>query len=197
MIGNLLLHFIWNVIIAAGFISCVAMAARIWFHFPDRTKDDVVDFLVHIDLEKAETLLDPIAENSLRRTLSPAEFRILQRKRIHLYIEFLQRMSHNAAILVQWGNLEAQRSHERTAQLAHELQQEAVKVRAYSLLALMKLRFWLLIRLGSWYMLPTPSLSELRGIYGIEGLDAYDRLKTVASSLFVGHEKFEELLQNL
>ena len=191
------IHFIWSLIIAAGSISCVAMAARIWFHFPDRTRDDVVDFLVHIDLEKAETLLDPVAEDSLQRTLRSSEFRMLQSKRVYLLIEFLQRMAHNAAILVQWGNLEAQKSHPRTAQLAHELQQEAVKVRAYSLIALVKLRFWLLISLGSWSVLPVPRLSDLREIYGIEGLRAYERLKTAAGSLFVGHEKLEELLQNL
>ena len=78
-----------------------------------------------------------------------------------------------------------------------ELQQEAVKVRAYSLIALVKLRFWLLISLGSWSVLPVPRLSDLREIYGIEGLRAYERLKTAAGSLFVGHEKLEELLQNL
>ena len=191
------IHVVWILIIGAGFLSCILMAARIWFHFPDRTRDDVVDFLVHIDLEKAEALLDPLAEESLRRTLRPGDFRMLQSKRVHLLIELLRRMAHNAAILVQWGNLEAEKAHPRTAQLAQELQQEAVKVRAYSLVALVKLRFWLLISFRSWSVLPVPHLSELREIYGIEGLQAYDRLKTAAGSLFVGHEKLEELLQNL
>jgi hypothetical protein len=79
------------------------------------------------------------------------------------------------------------------------LQQVGVEVRLYSLLALIKLRFWLLIRVESWRILPAPSLDDMRQVGGVKGLDSYDRLKTAASFLFIemGQGNFEELLQNL
>jgi hypothetical protein len=61
------------------------------------------------------------------------------------------------------------------------------------------LRFWLLVRLDWWRVLPAPSLDDLREAGGIRGLESYDRLKTAASSLFLelGQGDFEELLHNL
>jgi hypothetical protein len=190
---------LWNIVITAGFISCVVIAYWIWFHFPDRTVDDIVDFLLPVDLEKAESLLNPYAESSLRSDLTRAEFRKLQRKRLHLYLALVRKMSHNAAVLIEWANREAEGTDERTVQLAHDLQQIAVEVRLYSLLTLAKLRFWLLIRLDSWKMLPAPSLYELQEVGGVHGLESYERLKTTASFLFleIGHQNFEELLHNL
>jgi len=190
---------LWNIIITAGFISCVVVAYWIWFHFPDRTVDDVIDFLLPVDLEKAESLLDPHAESTLRTDLTRTEFRRLQRKRLHLYLALVRKMSHNASVLIEWSNQEAEGTDERTVQLAHELQQTGVEVRLYSLLAQAKLRFWLLIRLDSWKILPAPSLYELQEAGGIHGLETYERLKTTASFLFLemGHRNLEELLHHL
>ena len=190
---------LWDLVITAGFISCVVIASWIWFHFPERTVDDVVDFLLPVDLQKAETLIDPHAESCLRCELTRAEFRRMQRKRIHLYIAFVRRMAHNASVLIDWANREVEGSDEQAVKLAHDLQQIAIEVRLYSLLTLLKLRFWLLIRLDYWEVLPAPSLYEVSEVGGIKGLESYDRLKTAASFLFLerGRGNFEELLQNL
>jgi hypothetical protein len=190
---------LWNIVITAGFISCVVIAYWIWFHFPDRTVDDVVDFLLPVDLDKAESLLNPYAESALRSDLTRMEFRKLQRKRMHLYLTLVCKMAHNASVLIEWANREAEEADERTAQLAHDLQQRAVEVRLYSLLTMLKLRFWLLIRLDSWKMLPAPSLCELQETSGVHGLESYERLKTTASFLFLemGQGNFDELLHNL
>jgi hypothetical protein len=190
---------LWNIVVTAGFISCVVIAYWIWFHFPDRTVDDVVDFLLPVDLEKAESLLNPHNESTLRSDLTRTEFRRLQRKRMYLYLALVHKMSHNASVLIDWANREAEGTDEHTVQLAHDLQQIAVEVRLYSLLTLMKLHFWLLIRLDSWNLLPAPCLYELQEAGGVRGLESYERLKTTASFLFleIGHSKFEELLHNL
>lgn len=190
---------LWNIVITAGFISCVVIAYWIWFHFPDRTVDDVVDFLLPVDLEKAESLLNPHAESTLRSDLSHQQFRRLQRKRMYLYLALVCKMAHNASVLVEWANREAEGADQHTAQLAHDLQQRAVEVRLYSLLTMLKLRFWLLIRLDSWKMLPAPSLYELHESGGVYGLASYERLKTSASFLFLemAQGNFDELLHNL
>jgi hypothetical protein len=195
----MIITILWNLTITAGFISCAVIAAWIWFHFPDRTAEDVVDFLLPVDLEKAESLLDANIEAHLRCDLSRKDFRRMQRKRIHLYVAFVQRMAHNAAVLIDWANREAESGDEQAALLARDLQQLAVEVRLYSLLTTIKLRLWLLVRLDSWQVLPAPSLYELREVGGIFGLESYDRLKTAASFLFLemGQRNFDELLQNL
>jgi hypothetical protein len=192
-------YVLWYLVITAGFVSCIVTVALIWFRFPDRTSDDVVDFLLPVDFDKAADLLDPEVEAGLRKQLSPMEFRRLQRKRIHHYMAFVKRMSHNAAVLVEWANREAESRDPRQAELAGRLQQLGVEVRLYSLLTLLKLRFWLLLRLDWWNVLPAPSLDDLREAGGIRGLETYDRLKSAASFLFLelGQGDFEELLHNL
>jgi len=195
----MIVMILWNVIIAAGLISWVVVACRIWFRFPERTADDVVDFLVPVDVERAESLLDPRAESTLRSELTRREFRRLQRKRMHLYLVLVRKMAHNAAVLIEWANREAEATDGQTQQVAQELQQAAAEVRLYSLAAMVKLRFWLLIRLDSWNILPAPSLCELQEAAGVRAVESYERLKTTASVLFlgIGNRNFEQLLHNL
>ena len=195
----MIVMILWNVIIAAGLISWVVVAYRIWFRFPDRTADDVVEFLVPVDVERAESLLDPRAESTLRSELTRQEFRRRQRKRMHLYLVLVRKMAHNAAVLIEWANREAEATDGQTLQVAHELQQAAAEVRLYSLAAMVKLRFWLLIRLDSWNILPAPSLCELQEAAGVRAVESYERLKTTASLLFLGtgNRNFEQLLHNL
>jgi hypothetical protein len=192
-------YVIWNLFITAGFVAAALAIWLMWFRFPDRTIDDVTDYLLPVDFEKAESLLDPQTEAILRKELSPEEFRALQRKRIHHYLALVQRMAHNAAVLIEWANREARTATGQKLEMVTKLQQVGVEVRLYSLLALIKLRFWLLIRVESWRILPAPSLDDMRQVGGVKGLESYDRLKTAASFLFIemGQRNFEELLQNL
>lgn len=192
-------YVLWYLMITAGFVCCAVVAAWMWFRFPERTAADVVDFLLPVDMEKVESLLDPEAEGILRRQLSADDFRQLQRKRMHLYLSLVKRMAHNASVLIDWANREAEGNDERMIQLAQDLQQGAVEVRLYSLLTLVKLRFWLLIRVDSWKILPIPSLYDIRESGGIRGSESYDRLKTTAGFLFLEMQQpnFEQLFQNL
>lgn len=192
-------YVLWYLIITAGFIAAGLSVWLMWFRFPDRTINDVTDFLLPVDFEKAEGLLDPQTEAILRKELEPGEFRALQRKRMHHYLALVQRMAHNAAVLIEWANREARTATGQKLEMVTKLQQVGVEVRLYSLLALIKLRFWLLIRVESWRILPAPSLDDMRQVAGVKGLESYDRLKTAASFLFIemGQGNFEELLQNL
>jgi hypothetical protein len=193
----MIINVLWAGMIAAGATSFVFMVAWAWFHSPERTVDEVVDYLHPIDLEKVHSLLDPALEWSLRRNLGPHEFRSTQRKRMHLYIEFLRRMAHNAGIMVEYGNQEAEHTNEEAAKLARALQQEALHVRIYALASSLKVRFWLL--LNSLSLVPAPSLPSLRSICGIEGWENYGRLKSAAATLFIvlKNDRCGELLQNL
>ena len=190
---------VWYLVITAGFAAAVVSVWLIWFRFPDRTVHDVTDYLLPIDFEKAEALLDPQTEAILRKELSPVEFRALQRKRMHLYLAIVKRMAHNAGVLIEWANREAETAIGQKLETVKKLQQTGVEVRLYALFALFKLRIWLLLRLDAWRFLPAPSLDDMRQVGGVRGLESYDRLKTAASFLFMemGQGNFEQLLQNL
>ena len=137
-------YALWYLFITAGFVAAALAVWLMWFRFPDRTINDVADYLLPVDFEKAEGLLDPQTEAILRKELTPEEFRALQRKRMHHYLALVQRMAHNAAVLIEWANREARTATGLKLEMVMKLQQVGVEVRLYSLLALIKLRFWLL-----------------------------------------------------
>ena len=114
-------NIFWYLVITAGFVATIVTIGLIWFRFPDRTIHDVADYLLPVDFDKAEALLDPQEEATLRKDLSPAEFRALQRKRIHLYLAIVQRMAHNSAVLIEWANREAETGDRTEAGDGHEI----------------------------------------------------------------------------
>ncbi len=159
--------------------------------FPKRTVDDVAPFLRPAEPQELESLLDPGQETTFRLRMSPQEFADWQRKRIHLMREYLLRMSHNALVLIEWGNIEALKEEEREPALlcrqkqllAQELVQAATEFRLYSILALAKVTLWLILPSPFKFLFPSPSLPSLRNIFGIDALGSYQRLKTAASGL--------------
>ncbi|HEU4415344.1 MAG TPA: hypothetical protein VFT65_11225 [Candidatus Angelobacter sp.] len=157
--------------------------------FPRRTTDDVTPYLRSTEIHELESLLDPAQEVNFSLRLSPPEFVAWQRKRIHLMREYLLRMCHNSLVLIEWGNTEAfgepiTASNKTDKQLmAHELVQAATEFRLYSLLALAKLRLWLLCPTSLWFLLRSPSLPGLRNVFGINALASYSRLKNAAETL--------------
>jgi hypothetical protein len=172
---------------------------RLWFGFPARDTRDIVPYLRPIPSEELEALLDPLEEARLRERLPISEFRALQRKRIHLVLELLDRMTHNAYILIQWANRQIDSPDQESGYLCHEMYRRAVEVRAYVLLTRLKLGLWMLVRIHSWHLLPSPSLSDLRETVGIRGLEVYDRLKTIAAYMFLqgGYDDCEKLTESL
>lgn len=166
--------------------------------FPRRTMEDVTPYLRSTDFHELESLLDPAQEFNFRLRLSPREFREWQRKRIHLLREYLLRMSHNSLVLIEWGNMELYsrpgRSAESAEALAQELVQAGTEFRLYSLLALARLQFWLVLRPRA-----TSSLARLRHVFGIDALSSYDRLKSAAATLGMAHgrEYHQALLTRL
>lgn len=162
--------------------------------FPKRTINDVTPFLRPAEASEFEALLDPVQEVNTRFLLSSSsEFVDWQRKRFHLVREYLLRMSHNALVLIEWGNMEAaeletqgsQASQERLL-LAQELVKAATEFRIYSVVALVTLKFWLLLP-ASLASVVSPSLPRLRNLFGISAVGAYTRLKNAAGSLSLAH----------
>ena len=186
-------------------LSAVYTAMQLRGKFPHRTIEDVAPFLRPAESSELEALLDPGQEANFRMRMSPQEFAPWQRRRIHLMREYLLRMSHNALVLIEWGNMESlteTRDPEQSKKkqlMAKELVQAATEFRLYSLLALLKLKFWLVLPSPFRFLLPSPSLPEMRHLFGIDALGSYQRLKTAASGLSLAynnhfHDELVELL---
>ena len=102
MIFDLITIFILGVLLLLAIYTVLKYLGK----FPDRTIDDVAPYLRPTDLETFESILGPAEEFNFRLRLPAREFRQLQRKRVHLLLEYLSRMSHNALVLIEWGNME-------------------------------------------------------------------------------------------
>lgn len=168
-------------IVAWGGLACVYMLRCAWARFPKRDVDDVIPFLYPVDLNLAETLLDPAAEFEFRWKLSGPQFRAAQRKRMRLYLELTRRMAHNATVLVRYADAEKKSADPSRASLAFALQEKAIEVRLYALITRIRLRFWLLLRADFIGL----ALAHLRTAAELDGLQAYGALKTAAAAAFV------------
>jgi len=184
------------IIFLVGIFLLFAVYTAIQFlgKFPQRTIDDVAPYLRPAESNELEALLDPAQEANFRMRMPPREFAPWQRRRIHLLREYLLRMSHNALVLIEWGNMESlseskdpEQSKKKQA-LAQELVQAATEFRLYSLLALLKLKFWLVLPSPLSSFFPSPSLPQMRHIFGIDALGSYQRLKTAASGLSLAYD---------
>jgi hypothetical protein len=182
-------------IFLVGILLLFAIYTAIQFRgkYPKRTIEDVTPFLRPAEHDELESLLDPAQEANFRIRMSPQEFADWQRRRIHLLREYLLRMSHNALVLIEWGNMESTESGNdaealRQRQLmAKELVQAATEFRLYSMLALLKLKLWLVLPSPFSLLLPSPSLPSMRHVFGIDALGSYQRLRTAASGLSLAH----------
>lgn len=187
------------VLIAVITVTFLAVVLRIGRGFRKRSADSFIPFLQSISMKDMAELFDPREEASLRLAISEKDFRILQRKRLRRADEYLQRMAHNAAVLGEWANTELSRQHPLTLELASELHRRALNVRVYAFFTRFKLNLWLILRLESARLLPAPHVTDFRECAGIQGLDAYENLKTAAASLFLRFRRteFEQLMQSL
>ena len=193
-------------IFLVGILLLFAIYTAIQFRgkFSKRTIEDVTPFLRPAEHEELESLLDPAQETNFRLRMSPQEFAEWQRRRIHLLREYLLRMSHNALVLIEWGNMETVETGTgaETSQrqlMAKELVQAATEFRLYSMLALGQLKLWLVMPAWCNLLLPSPSLPSMRHVFGIDALGSYQRLKTAASGLSLAHglHFHDELLERL
>lgn len=105
--------------------------------------------IVLVDLAAFRNLLDPSEEEHLRSLLSPRDFRRVQRMRVSAAIEYVRGVSHNAAVLLQAGELARSSTDPQTAAAAQELVNNAIRLRMYTALVVGKLYLQLLAPSGA------------------------------------------------
>ena len=188
---------IW-LIVAANALGYIYLLYRAWTRVPRRDIDDVVHFLHPVDLSLVESLLDPAADFELRWRLSPRAFREAQLRRMRLYLELVQRMADNSAVLAEFDNA-VRRADNFTPGLGSKLEEAAINVRLYSMFARVRLRIWLSLPLDAFGVVPTPDLARLRKAADLNGPNAYEELRTAAAAAFAQLQpaELETLTRNL
>lgn len=120
-----------------------------------------------VDIEAFRNLVDPGEEEFLRSSLSPREFRTVQRERLKAAAEYVQAAWYNAGILLGQGEATRHHADPEIAVAGQQLVDSAIRLRLYCPLVVMKLRVATL--------LPGTSLS-----FG-PLLERYDKLRGAAS----------------
>jgi hypothetical protein len=143
--------------------------------------EDVVPFLVPVNLQALENLTDPCQEDYLSHRRTKAEFRAIQRRRVCESIEYLRRMNHNARVLRRLGVSQLLSGNPMLEGLGQELISAGVNVRLYTFLALVMLYSWQIVGLRPWPFIAVPRLTELRSLLNSDLIPAYTLLKENAT----------------
>ncbi len=169
----------------------------------DRDVHDVIPFVREIRLAELDELLSPRDENYLKLNLSPAQFRKIQRKRMRLLLEFVDCMSHNTSVLLDWGRTEQQRSRSgggdyEVKQLTEELIKACIEFRCGARAIQTQLHLWL-VKTAIFPTASVPFISVLRKFESFDLLNSYQELKIAAShlSLTFGEDYADQLGQSL
>ena len=101
--------------------------------------DDLSGNTQAVDLASFQNLIDPGENQFLRSSLNSSDFRTVQRERMLAAAEYVQRISHNAGVLLQLGQLARLNPDPEIATAAQAMVERAARVRLISILALYKL----------------------------------------------------------
>ena len=92
-----------------------------------------------VDLDAFRNLTDPDEQEYLRAKLPASEFRSLERLRSRAAIDYLLGVSHNAALLLHFGQTARRSADQRVVEAARNLIDDALRLRLLSILAIAKL----------------------------------------------------------
>jgi hypothetical protein len=92
-----------------------------------------------LDIEAFRNLADPLEDDYLRRCLPASEFRMVRRARLRALAAYVQTAGRNAAVLVRIGQNALASSDGTTAEAAAQLINQALLLRRYAALALLRI----------------------------------------------------------
>jgi hypothetical protein len=98
--------------------------------------DELAGHTRPVDIEAFRNLMDPGEDEFLRANLRPQDFRAIQKARTRSALDYIRKATHNAAYLTRVGEAAARSADPRVAQAGNELVDRALRLRAYSLLAI-------------------------------------------------------------
>lgn len=156
------------------------------YYFPSRAENEVVPYLRSVDLENMKDLLNLSQEGYLRLNLSAESFRLEQRHRIALTLEYYARMAHNTGLLGEWANTEFRKSWKTGNREANatgrDLLNACVGFRMHAFVMRVKLHAWL-FQIRALPFISIPLLAEARRIGSFDLVYSYEQIKQSAEKL--------------
>jgi len=132
--------------------------------FSDFTVDDASSHCIKINYFRVRNVLHPDQDAHLISVLSPYRFKVFQRKRIRLAVEFLERMTRNARFLRYMGWDELRRSlqgRDRQSRItSQKLLVAAISCQALGFALLVKLHLWM-FRMALLPFITPPNFADL------------------------------------
>ena len=98
------------VLLGVSLVIALRALYRRAYGFTNRTIVDVIPFLQEVNVEHLAELIDSAEERFLRSNLGEKEFRKAQLKRMRLLREYVNRMSHNTGVLLEWARSDRRKS---------------------------------------------------------------------------------------
>jgi hypothetical protein len=127
------------VVAAVIFFIVIVLVARSRFRFADATQ------IQPVDVEAFRNLTDPRESEYLRSRLPRAEFRRIQRMRLHAAAAYVQAVGRNAVLLIGIGQLAVNSENVEMVEAARKLVDEALLLRrnaSVSLLMIYLRQIW-------------------------------------------------------
>jgi hypothetical protein len=156
------------------------------YYFPSRAENEVIPYLRSLDMENVKDLHNLSQEGYLRLNLSAELFRMEQRRRIALALEYYSRMAHNTGLLTEWANTEFRKSlktgNREANASSRELLDTCIEFRIHAYIMRMRLHVWL-FRIRALPFIPVPLLAEARRIGSFDLVYSYEQIKQSAEKL--------------
>lgn len=145
--------------------------------------DDLIPLFLPVDVEAFAKLIDPANEQQLEQGLSGKELAAAERNRIGSTVEFLRRMTQNAALLQRLGYSQLHSGNPLISELAQQMIDAGVHVRLYTFVGLIVLRLCNVFGLTPRQIMPEARIAELQRMMRGNLLPAYEQLKDKAGNL--------------
>jgi hypothetical protein len=150
----------------------------------------VIQFVRKLDVVELSDLFNADEEWALRNVSDPREFRKIQRERIRLAFEYLQRLGHNADVIQSWavdlyeeiGNKKA-KDFTLQDRLICELVEISTDLRLYNIVATAKVAAWVVFRMHLLPISRVPRIADLRVLGDMDVVKTYQSLIETTASL--------------
>jgi hypothetical protein len=152
---------------------------------------EMIPSFLPVDVEAFAGLVDPAQSNSREEQE--------ELRRVRLTIEYLRRMTHNAALLQRLGYAQLHSPNQLICDLAQEMIDAGVHVRLYTFLGLVSLNVWSRFRFAIGPLTRMPKIGDLEKLLSSSLIPSYELLKTKAGNLtcLKFSSLHEELAQSL
>ncbi|HET9281365.1 MAG TPA: hypothetical protein VFR24_05330 [Candidatus Angelobacter sp.] len=190
------------VLLTLGGVLLARLLYRFMCGFSVRSPQDVFPFLLGLDTELLNGVFHPESEEHFRSKHSPAEFRKLQWKRIHLALHYCNKLSNNARVLLGWTRFERTENWSVLDPTSREevlsLRDVCIQCLHSSLVMRLSLRWWL-VRMAIAPLSQPPTFKTLIDRGSADMISFYEKARLLAENFshVYGKDYHRKLVESL